>query len=367
MKLETAPVFEAFAPYRISPVGAHTDHQGGLCSGLTLSEGITFRGRATMDGSITVSSRDFAEVWSSSVQASPPLVGGWSAAVVGSWRAYAEGIRGALSACRSLTRGLHGELQGTLPCGGIASSAALQVVVLRALLAANGLELSDAEAMVLVRDSERAVTGAPVGLLDPGVILHGRARTLVVIDCAAATVRGHRFAARFPAHEWWLLDVGAPRELPATPYAQRVHECAQAARVLGVEGEAPTLGRVSVETLRRRRVQLSPLLIKRAEHVLSEIKRVRLAVNAVATGDLTAFAALMNASAESLVQLFEVGLPQSIAQLRAARAVPGVLAATFAGGGFGGHLLLLAHAGAEPALRRFASGAGCLLHQAHPS
>ena len=35
---EGGPILEAWAPYRLSPLGAHTDHQGGLTSGITLSQ-----------------------------------------------------------------------------------------------------------------------------------------------------------------------------------------------------------------------------------------------------------------------------------------------------------------------------------------
>lgn len=359
-------VIEAFAPYRISPVGAHTDHQAGRTCGFTLREGVHFRGAATGDGSIEVNSADFAGAWRSSVLAPAPLRGAWCATAPDTWTSYAEGIRGALAMDFPLKRGLRGRLHGDLPSGGIASSAALQVVVLRALLAANDFRIADPDAVRLVRDSERSVTGTPVGLLDPSVILHGQARTLVVIDCADGTVRLHRFAARFPPHEWWLLDVGVRRELPATPYARRVQECTEAARLLGAPPENPVLGAVGVEALRRLRSTLPPVLAQRAEHVLSEIKRVRLAVNAVANADLPTLAALINASAESLVRFFDVGVPQTVIGLRSVREVEGVLASTFAGGGFGGHLVLLTQPGSEPQLRAFAAAHGFRLHAVHP-
>jgi galactokinase len=246
----------------------------------------------------------------------------------------------------------------------VATSAAVQVVVARALLAANAVSFPSHDLMQLICANERAVTGAPVGVLDPAVILEGREGELVVVDAADGSCKKHRFSRRFPKHEWALVDVGVPRVLGETPYAARVEECRRAAEFLG--STSGRLGELSLPALRKRRGAMSPELVKRAEHYFGEVRRVRLAISAAAEGDLAAFAAIMNASADSLTQLFEVGVPETVRALAHLREVPRVLAVTYAGGGFGGHLLCLVEAGGTGALGLAASERGMQARAIHP-
>lgn len=320
---------ETFAPCRISPVGAHTDHQGGLTLGLALSEGVHFRGAIGGGVESSITSAGF-EGTAHCTEAGPgaPL-----------WQRLLAGLHARLAAKVALPRGIEGALTSDLPSGGVATSAAVQIAVARAFLAANALDLSNRELMDIVRENERAVTGAPVGLLDPAVILEGGHSQLVVIDCQSGVVRRHRFARTFPLHEWSLVDVGVPRTLGETPYAVRVGECASAARALGAEDGL--LSSADLPALRKRRGAMSPECVKRAEHYFAEVRRVRLFVSAAAEGDFRTFATLINASADSLTHLFEVGVPETVRALSWLRTVPGVAAATYAGGGFGGQLLVL--------------------------
>ncbi len=327
-----------FAPCRISPVGAHTDHQGGLTVGLALAEGVHFQGTTNSAAASAITSAGFEGTAScEELSSEAPL-----------WQRLMTGLRARLAARVALPCAIEGALRSDLPSGGIATSAAVQIAVARAFLAANAVDLPNRELMEVVRENEREVTGAPVGLLDPAVILEGGPAQMVVIDCQTGSVRKHRFARSFPAHSWALVDVGAPRTLGATPYALRVEECAAAARALGAADGL--LGSASLPALRKQRGAMSPEAVKRAEHYFAEVRRVRLFVSAAAEGDRATLAALINASGDSLTHLFEVGVPETVRAIQWLRAVPGVLAATYAGGGFGGHILVLHEPGSSGAL-----------------
>jgi galactokinase/galacturonokinase len=334
----------AWAPYRLSPIGAHTDHQLGLTSGFTLDRGIRIVFRRRDDGLIKLRSRDFEGDASFRVEEIPPPRGDWGD--------YARGVALKLRARYGIANGVEGVVEGELKPGGISSSAALQVAVLLAMADTNELLVRRLDAMHLVVGSERDYAGVSVGLLDPAIILFGKPDALVVLDCAEGIPRTHRFARNMPPREWIIVDSGLPRDLRASPYNQRVQECRAAARALGDASECPALRHVSPEAFRRERPRLDPVLLRRAEHFFSEHKRVKLGMIALSTGDLLGLGQLITASGESLTHHFECGTPETRALLELLREAPGVVGASYAGGGFGGMLQCLTHPGTAASLEQ---------------
>ncbi|HET9948496.1 MAG TPA: hypothetical protein VFQ22_06220, partial [Longimicrobiales bacterium] len=87
-------------------------------------------------------------------------------------------------------------------------------------------------------------------------------------------------------------------------------------------------------------------LAARARHVVTENQRVLEAVAALESGDLAALGSLISASHRSLRDDYEVSTPEVDALVEALCEQPGVLGARITGGGFGGAVLAVAHAGA---------------------
>lgn len=341
----------ARAPYRLSPLGAHTDHQEGLTCGFTLDHALHLWFRPAGGSMVRLRSREYPDPVSFDLHEVPGPSGGWGD--------YVKGVACELAGAADLERGVEGIVAGDLGPGGISSSAALQVAVLLALCAANNLSLDRRRAVDLVVAAERSYSGVNVGILDPAVILSGREHSLVYIDCRERKPRLHRISRRMAPFEWLLVDSGIPRELRSSPYNERVEACRRAARQAGAEGDRPVLRDVDPETFRRRRGEVDPEAARYAEHVFAENKRVRLALQAVANGDLAGLGRLIAASGESLTRLFDCGTPETRALLELLSGTEGILGASYAGAGWGGMLHALAHPGtaervAGVALKRFA-------------
>lgn len=333
-----------WAPYRISPLGAHTDHQDGLTCGFTIDRGVSLRWRPSTGPWVRLLSEDRPG------EARCDLDGAPEGEAQPEWAAYPTGIVRVLAARGLVRTGIEGVVRGALPPGGISTSAALQVAILNALLEANETSLPPMEATQIVREAERASTGVQVGLLDPAVILHGRADALVFVDCRQQVARLHRWARRTPPTTWFLIDSGVARDLRRTPYNERVAECRDVAR-RSSGGNADVLRDVTPEAYRRQRKQLDTALMKRAEHYYSEVKRVKLGVQAVARGDTVGFGRLIRASAESLTNNFDCGVPETRRLLEILNATEGVLGASYAGGGWGGLVQVFAEPGAGDRMR----------------
>ena len=156
------------------------------------------------------------------------------------------------------------------------------------------------------------------------MILFGEKDHLVFLDCAEGIPRVQQLAAALPRFEFLLVDSGDDRALRSSPYNERVAECRAAAEALGATGDPPSLRDVTLEDLRRGAEGRSiPLLARRAEHVLSENKRVRTGLAALQQGDLRAFGRLVSASGQSMVRLFDAGTPETTALLEVLQARPG--------------------------------------------
>ena len=323
----TTPETTAVAPYRLSPLGAHTDHQEGLTCGLALDKALRLRFRPRPDTRVCVTSEGFGEAAFDVLGPRGPGGG------------FGDHLRGVAAVARervSLARGIEGTVEGELPPGGIASSAALQTAFLLALLAANEVALDPSECLDLLVTSERRATGVRIGRLDPAVILYGREGTLVFLDCREDIPRRVRIARKMPPFRFVLVDSGVRRDLRASPYNERVDECRRAAIQAGAVGEPPVLRDVDPERFRRKRREVDPTAARRAEHYFSEVKRVKLGVQAVQRGDLEQWGHLIQSSGESLVRFFDCGTPETVALLEIASSCSGVLGASFAGAGFGG-------------------------------
>ena len=351
-----AEPLEVRVPYRLSPLGAHTDHQMGLSTGLLLEEGLVLEARVLRQPRLILESRDFdGRV---DIDLSTAGEGGPSALSLGHWGDYALGIARELSRRQPLRFGIEGTIRGALSPGGIGSSAALQISVLVGLCRANSITLDPAASVELVVAAERGSCGAEVGSLDPAVILYGRPGALVFLDFRAKAPRLHRFPRSCPDFELALFDAGETRELCQTPYNERIEACRRVARALGAPGEEPHLRDVPPELFRRRRADLDPVDALRAEHVFAENKRVRLGLDAIGRGDLESFGRLMSASGESLARNFGVGTPPTDALLRVLRKAPGVMGVSYAGAGFGSHLQAIIVPGSLDAIVTWTQEAG---------
>ena len=331
----------ARGPYRVSPLGAHTDHQLGHVLGFTVGPGVKLRFRPRNDREVHAVSRDFPgeEVFVLGAEGPP----------TGTFGDYLRGIAQVLATKSPLAHGMDVEIAGELPCGGVASSAALQCAFLLALAETNSVALDKATAMRLVVRAEQTYAGVDVGLLDPAVILYGETGKLVALDCKEGLPRAQRLARSLPPFRFLLVSSGVSRDLRDGRYNERVAECRSAARALGSTSEPPVLRDTTLEDFRRKRKTLNPVEASRAEHVLSENKRVRDGLAALQQGDLRTFAALVDASGDSMTMSFGAGVPETVLLLRLLRAAPKILAATYSGAGFGGNLLAIAAADVDAA------------------
>jgi galactokinase len=334
------PFFLIKVPLRLAPLGAHSDHQGGVVTGFTINRFVYMLAQAVRSRTVELKSINYEGSCRIEFDAIEPPV-------AGDWGNYARGAVQAMRERRAdLSRGFRGIIFGEMPVGGLSSSAAITLGYLTALSHVNDRRLSSSELVELVRKVENGYLGLHNGILDQSVIVSGTAGALAVIDCATNVIsKVEQPLARQP---WEVMVVysGLSRQLTATPFNQRVAECRHAAAEMlrslnRGSSSVARLGDITNEEFAQLESKLDTVSRKRARHFFSEGVRVHQGVVAWRDGDMKKFGSLVTASGESSIVNYESGSPALIALYEILAQLDGVYGTRFCGGGFQGCCLAL--------------------------
>jgi len=312
-----APSCSAYAPGRVTIIGAHTDYNGGCVISAALAHGTS----VSVGESGGRRLRLFSDGHGGPVELTPGEV---SQDPNASWTRYVTGV---LNELGLPDRALDVSISSTLPAGrGLASSAALTVATALAVAYASAPR-SRLELAMLCQRAE-AHAGVHCGLLDPYTSLHAEANKLLCIDCAGQT---HEYI-EFPANLAVVIcDSGLGRELAKSQYSLRRKECQQAAAALGHRW----LRDATLEELRTLDQGLA-LPARRAEHVVREIERVKIFSDALRRRDYGSVRRIMQEAQASCRDLLECSTPELDFLVSAAAGLPGCVGARITGAGWGG-------------------------------
>lgn len=347
------PLLSAYTPYRVCPLGAHVDHQHGFVSGFAIDCGVELAYRPCADGQVRLVSANFPG------EAVFSAIAPWEKRR-GDWGDYVRGSAWALSQFHPLKAGLQGVVRGSLPIGGLSSSAAVILCCLQALAGVNGLVLTERQLIDIAHRAENEYVGLSVGKLDQSTEVLARRDQLLFLD-----TQDQRYERIVPGPEMQPFEIGVffsgiTRALTGTGYNNRVDESRAAAWYLkGLAGmplgsfQDCRLRQVPEELFEHYQDRLPQPFRRRALHFYGECRRTRQGAEAWRQGDLAGFGKLMAASCDSSIYNYEAGSRELIALQQALLAAPGVYGARFSGAGFKGCCVALM----DPARREQAAEA----------
>ncbi|MTM21381.1 galactokinase, partial [Turicibacter sanguinis] len=143
-------------------------------------------------------------------------------------------------------------------------------------------------------------------------------------------------------HSILIMNTNKKRELADSKYNERRGECEAALELLKTKVDINFLCDLSVAEFDNvSRVLNKDILYRRAKHAVTENERVKLAIDALGSGDLRRFGKLLNASHKSLRDDYEVTGTELDTIVELAWAQEGVLGARMTGAGFGGCAIAL--------------------------
>ncbi|MDD5891678.1 MAG: galactokinase family protein [Bacteroidales bacterium] len=333
--------YHIFSPYRVCPIGAHVDHQHGLVTGFAIDKGVDLWFNVREDSQVNLTSNSFEGDVHLDLSTR-------SEVREKHWGDYARGAKYALKKRFELTRGIDGVLQGSLPVGGLSSSAAVLIAYVMAFAKANGIMLQPFEVAQIASEAEREYIGLNNGLLDQACIALGQKDGLLFLDCDTNDWRIIKRNPKMPDFEIGIFFSGLTRSLVNSDYNLRVSECKTAVwNMLAYQNQPlkpfeKTFLRDIPKTVFDSTRDLMPLrFAKRAEHFYSEYRRVRQGVTAWESGNIQLFGKLSFDSCESSIHNYECGSPELISIYNIMRPLPGVYGGRFSGAGFKGAVIAL--------------------------
>lgn len=321
-----------FAGGRVNLIGEYVDFNGGHVLPCALTMGTTALLRRRSDSRLRFYSLNFPQAG--------VIEGNLSDIRFAERNQWANYVLGMIFALRErgieLSSGFELLIYGNIPNGsGLSSSASLEVVTGAALRACYDLDVTDVELALLGQRAENGFIGLNSGIMDQFSIALGREDAAVFLN--TGTLSYEYVPVELGDHAILIMNTCKRRTLADSKYNERRAECERA--LAGLQKALPVkdLAGVGVRAFEENKHLIeSDIDRARAEHVVYECARTVEACKKLRSGDLISFGRLMDASHESLRDLFAVSCRELDTLVSEAQACPGVLGARMTGAGFGG-------------------------------
>lgn len=335
------PEGTVFCPYRVCPLGAHSDHQFGKVTGLAMNQGVNITYGAKMNGVVELSSLQFpkrAQWHIRQVEEKP----------VGDWADYLRGATYALGRKYPLHVGICGVIEGSLPIGGLSSSAAVIIAFLTALSRVNNITLTQRELIDIALVAEKDYVGVNVGKLDQSCEVLSRKDHLLYLDTKDDSFELIPTDPSMKPYEIAIFFSGIERSLAGSKFNMRVDELKSAAYALmaysGMEYgkfEEARLRSVPREIFEQYKDRLPENWRKRATHFYTEFARVEQGAEAWRRGDLDTYGRLCFESGWSSIYNYETGSEELKTLYEIMQTTDGIYGGRFSGAGFKGCCMAL--------------------------
>lgn len=336
---EGGRVVGATAPGRVNLVGGHTDYNDGFVLPVAIDHRTAVAARARDDDVVRVHSVEFEETATFDCSnLDPPETVEW-----------VDYVKGVVAELRTLDDGGVGEVTGAdlvvgggVPRGaGLSSSAALELAVGGALVAAFDLDIDRRTLADVAWRAETGFVGLDCGIMDQYAVALCEADAALFLDCRDRSTELVPFEGE--RARLVVVDTNVEHELVDSAYNDRVRECARGVDLLGdcLDTKIESLRNVSPEAFAAHADELPDPVRRRCRHVVTENERVRDAASALRGDDVETLGKRMFASHESLRDDYEVSCDELDLVVDVARETDGVYGARLTGAGFGGSVVAL--------------------------
>jgi len=343
-------VLFSFCPYRVCPVGAHIDHQKGIVTGFAIDYGVTIAYVPSNSRLFEVSSLNFEGTKGDNVVDVSDKQNDWAD--------YLRGTAKVLYEHYGIDKGIYAVINGSLPIGGVSSSAAVIIAFMKALCVVNGLKLAKEEVIKLAQEVENKYIGVNCGVLDQSCELLSKKDHLLYLDINTNKYELIAKNDNMPNFRIAIIFSGVKRTLVGSAYNTRVDELKSASYALKAFSNSE-YGKYADSVLRdvprdifdKYEDKLPLNWKKRARHYYDEMDRVERFKNAWINGDIEEVGQISYQSGESSIYNYEAGSPELIAIHEILEKTEGVYGGRFSGAGFKGCCLAIINPEYEDSIR----------------
>ncbi len=324
------------SPGRVNLIGEHTDYNGGFVFPASLSMGTTIVLRKTGADVIRMKATDLPDLVELNLGNLNDYRSLW-------WGNYQAGVCVELKNKGYDIIGCDMLYHDTLPHGGgLSSSAAIEVATALALATlsneAKGItEPVDMIEMAFIgQAAEHNYCSVNCGIMDQFASAMGKKDHAIFLDCK--NMNFELIPLVLKGCKLVITNTNKKHSLASSKYNERRSECEQGLEILkSALPEKTCLGEISREEFEaNKHIIENETVRRRVEHVICEDDRVLRSIDALKGGDIKLFGELMNASHDSLRDLYEVTGIELDTLVEEARKVDGVLGTRMTGAGFGG-------------------------------
>lgn len=319
-----------FAPGRVNLIGEHTDYNGGYVFPAALTFGTFMLIRKRGDRLLRFASTNFEL----RVDVQPEQMPYDSAH---DWANYPKSMLVHLGKRGFEFGGYEALYHGEIPNGaGLSSSASIHLATAIGFMSMEGHPIDRVQLALAAQEAENQYMGVNCGIMDQFVIANGKKDRAVLLMCSTLEYELVPFEAK--GYKIVVGNTNKRRGLVDSEYNARRAQCEQAVQYLKAAfPDLKLLGELTKEQFDTQ-AHLIPdeTVLKRARHVVEEIDRVILSVEALKANDLIRFGQLMTGSGVSLRELYEVTCKELDVMVEEALRVEGVLGSRMTGAGFGG-------------------------------
>ncbi|MDD4070226.1 MAG: galactokinase [Candidatus Izemoplasmatales bacterium] len=325
-----------FSPGRVNIIGEHTDYNGGLVMPFTIDKGIYAGTRRSDEMFINIFSDNY------------PLEGIINIPInIDNYdleKNFGDYVRGILDELRNdnieLSHGLDIFLASNLPSGGgLSSSAALSVLILRVINDEFKLGLTQLDIVKKAKSVENNFLGVNCGVMDQFAVVFGKEKSCILLD--TVSLKYDYLNLDFEDYEFVLINSNTVRKLKESKYNDRQIETQKALSILKKHYDINYLCDLNLNKLNEALAFIdNEVLKRRVKHVVSENDRVKQIKEAIERKDLDRFGEILFEAHESLKKDYEVS-SELLDNLVDIAKESGALGARMVGGGFGGSVLTL--------------------------
>jgi galactokinase len=252
------------------------------------------------------------------------------------WTSYILGVTYLIQERGHEIHGFDVLIDGNVPVGaGMSSSAALCSAFGYGINEVFKCNLSRMDLAYVGQKTEHIFVGVMVGIMDQFASLHGKAGSVVRLDCRSMEYEYIPF--NFPDHKIVMVNSMVKHSLAGTEYNVRRQECEAGVAIIAKHlPEVKSLRDVSLEQLETYKAEMPEEVYRKCYFVITEIERVLEGSKLLKAGDLESFGELMFQTHEGLSKWYKVSCAELDFLAEQAHEFEGVTGTRMMGGGFGG-------------------------------
>lgn len=325
------------SPGRVNLIGEHTDYCGGFVFPAAITMGTYIAARKTNDKIIKMRATDLPDY----VEADATRINDYKHL---SWGNYQLGVAAELEKRGYEIVGCELLYDDTIPHGGgLSSSAAIEVATAITFATfSNELKgitepLNMIEMALCGQGAENNYCGVNCGIMDQFASAMGKKDHVIFLDCKK--LEDYKLVPlKMDGYKIVISNTNKKRSLADSKYNERRAETEEGfAELHEALPSATCLGDISLEEFEANKHLIKRDIVRqRVTHVIEEDDRVLKSIEALQNGDILEFGRLINASGDSLRDLYEVTGKELDTLVAEARKVDGTIGSRMTGAGFGG-------------------------------